>query len=339
MADTVPERARPPTSGRRGSTPLPWSTVIDETTVRARLAEDELQERLAHLGFHDDDAIETVEAAAAVRRRPSQLRTIARSASLLVEGINKFRPGEAPDPWEELPSDREDLALLALLATVPEVRAEHARRRIPTSISWDSLADLGQQVHVNRLTHGRFGLDTYGWMRTAWSGGLMWLGRLQFVPKPTTAGWVLDVHIPATTALTPESVDASFAAAAPFFARHFPEYPATSFACTSWMLDPTLAEVLPETSNLSRFQRRWTLHGSGYPADSSVLYFAFRRRVDPEEPVDLDALTPATSLQRIVVERMRQGKHWSVFSGTAPLPEPAATSGADPQEPPSAVSG
>lgn len=295
--------------------------MIDSTEVRRRLADDALPELLVHLGFRDDDAVDAVAAATTVRRRPSELAQVARFASLLAAGVGRFRPDEAPDPWEQLPSDREDLALLALLASVPEVRAEHARRRIPDEVSWRSLSDLGQQVSVNRRTHGRFGLDTYGWMRTAWSGGLMWLGRLQMVPKPTTTGWVLDTHIPATGPLTPESVDDSFARAVTFFRRHFPDCPATAFACTSWLLDPTLAEVLPESSNLARFQRRWTLVGQGYQADESVLYFVFNRRAEPEREIDHEALTPTSRLQEVVLERWRSGQHWSVWSGTAPLPQ------------------
>lgn len=306
------------TTGRAWrSRPLPLTPVI-VNEVRARLAPEALPELLVHLGFQDEDAVETVAAADAALATPADLEVIARCASLLADGVGVRHPDVAPDPWDDLPEGREDLALLALLASVPEVRAEHARRRIPDVVSWGSLADLGQQVAVNRLTHGRFGLDTYGWMRVAWSGGLMWLGRLQFVPNPTTTGWVLEIHIPRSGPLTPESVDEAFAAAVPFFRRHFPDYPATAFTCTSWLLDPVLPQLLPG-SNLARFQQRWTLTGSGYQADESVLYFAFAQRVEGEHPIDVDALTPTTSLQRAVVERLRAGEHWTVWSGTAPL--------------------
>lgn len=294
--------------------------MIDSSEVRGRLAPEKLPDPLVRLGFRDEDAVEAVAVATTVRRRPRDVAIVARCASLLADGVGRLRAGEAPDPWEELPAEREDLALLALLASVPEVRAEHARRHIPDDVSWQSLSDLGQQVAVNRLTHGRFGLDTYGWMRTAWSGGLMWLGRLQFVPKQTSNGWVLDTHIPATGPLTPESVDASFVAAVPFFRRHFPECPPTAFACTSWLLDPTLTEVLPEDANLARFQRRWTLVGQGYQADESVLYFVFNQRGEPEEPIDVTTLTPTTSLQRVALDHWRAGGHWRVYYGTAPLP-------------------
>lgn len=294
--------------------------MIDSSEVRRRLSPEELPDLLVRLGFRDDDAVETVAAAATMRRRPSEVALVAQCASLLADGVGRLRADEAPDPWEDLPADREDLALLALLASTAEVRAEHLRRGIPEEISWASLAELGQQVAVNRFTHDRFGLDTYGWMRTSWSGGLIWLGRLQFAPKPTTHGWVLDTHIPRKGPLTPQSVDDAFELAARFFPLHFPECPPTAFACTSWLLDPTLVEVLPETSNLVSFQQRWTLMGQGYQADESVLYFVFGRRADPDVEIDPDALTPTSTLQRIVLDRWRSGQHWSAWSGTAPLP-------------------
>lgn len=214
--------------------------MIDVATVRARLAPDDLADLVVRLRFADDDAVETMASAETVLTDPDDLAVVARCAQLLADGVGCFRPDRSPDPWVDLPTGREDLALLALLASVPEVRAEHARRQIPDEVSWRNLGDLGQQVHVNRLTHHRFGLDTYGWMRSAWSGGLMWLGRLQFVPRPRADGWALDTHIPATGPLTPDSVDESLAAAAPFFARHFPDCPASAFSCTSWLLDPLI---------------------------------------------------------------------------------------------------
>ena len=61
-----------------------------------------------------------------------------------------------------------------------------------------------------------------------------------------------------------ESVDDSFAAATDFFARYFPDYPTRDFYCQSWLLDPQLATLLPD-SNLAAFQRRWT-PVRGHPA-------------------------------------------------------------------------
>ncbi|MFV0254352.1 MAG: acyltransferase domain-containing protein [Beutenbergiaceae bacterium] len=287
--------------------------------VKARLSAENLPELLVQLGFADDDAIETVELATRTRRRLRDLAVVAESARLLADAVGKFGPNQAPDPWHNLPDGRDDLALLALLASVPQVRAEHVRRGIPDALSWGSLADLGQQVHVHRLTHGSFGLDTYGWMRTAWSAGLLRLGRLQFIPKPTTTGWVLDVHIPRGGSLEPRSVDESFALAVASYAHHFPDYPAVAFACTSWLLDPLLSSLVPG-SNLASFQERWTLAGSGYEADESVLYFVFNRRVAADGGIELAGLPRTTRLERAVLDHLEAGGHWRAFSGTTALP-------------------
>ncbi len=107
-------------------------------------------------------------------------------------------------------------------------------------ISATTLAELGQQVWIHRLTFGTFGLHTQDWLTIAWSGALYWLGRLQFNLQPEDDGWVLSTHIPRTGPLTPESVDQAFAAARDFFAAHFPECPIRAFVCSSWLLGPGL---------------------------------------------------------------------------------------------------
>ena len=71
---------------------------------------------------------------------------------------------------------------------------------------------------------------------------------------------MLSTHIPRTGPLSPASVDDAFAAATGFFARYFPDYPTRDFFCESWMLDPQLSTLLPD-SNLAAFQRRWSLSG------------------------------------------------------------------------------
>jgi hypothetical protein len=130
---------------------------------------------------------------------------------------------------------------------------------------------------------------------------------------PGETQWELATHIPRTGPLTPQSVDASFAAATTFFATHFPDYPTRNFHCSSWMLDPALSELLPG-SNLAAFQRRWILYGDPQPADEDVLFFVFNRR----GPVDLDSLPTDTTLRRVVVERLKAGQSLSVRTGRLP---------------------
>lgn len=70
---------------------------------------------------------------------------------------------------------------------------------------------------------------------------------------------VLNVHIPSGAPLAPDACAESFARAPEFFARHFPGgTPAKAMVCTSWLLSPELATILPPDSNILAFQRFFT---------------------------------------------------------------------------------
>lgn len=205
-------------------------------------------------------------------------------------------------------------------ATVPAVREFHRGRGIPEQVSWASLADLGQQMRVHRRIFGVGGLHTQNWLTLHFRGGLYSMGRLQFNlmrvraehgTAPLRAGeYALGVHIPEIGPLDPAECDASFARAAQFFPRYFPEHRWRHGVCSSWLLDPQLREHLPASSNIVAFGRRFTLLPASHAADSSIVEFVFRKLGVP-----LDQLHPATSLQRGVVDHLRSGGHWNMVTG------------------------
>lgn len=213
----------------------------------------------------------------------------------------------------------------AILRFAPDVVAFHGGLGLPSSVSRDTLADVGLQLRINRRVHGRFGLDTWSWLTHHLAGNLFRLGRLQFhlvrlaetAPWAAADDWVLGVHIPEDGGLSPDTVDASFALASEFFVRHFPDKPVTFATCDSWMLDPYLAARLPE-SNIASFARRFTLDRCT-DAPTDAVYFTFRQRgLD-----HLDRLPRTTSLQRAVLERIDDGGTWQLGHGHLRLPPPA----------------
>lgn len=283
--------------------------------VGARLTAPDLRLRAVRLGFRGDDLEDLLEAAHTAARSTADIKRIELLASRLGSGIGSWEPA-AESPWHGDAAqggqvDAGVLAMLTFLVTADEVRQFHRSRGIVEDISWASLSDLGQQTWVHRQTYGEFGLHTQEWLRIAWSGALYWLGRLQFNLQRDGDEWVLSTHIPGTGPLTRASVDDSFRQARTFFATHFGDYPTTDFHCSSWLLDPELAAVLPPESNMVHFQRRWRLYGEPMRADADALFFTFYRRGD----VDLDALPRRTTLQRAIADRLRAGQHWSVWQG------------------------
>lgn len=290
---------------------LTWTGAQVATSLTA----PGLAGRLDTLGFRPDDRDDAL--AWVERLTPADHDTIAAAAGLLIEHIGVFYAPESP--FEGLTDQpgrpRGLLPMMALVATADDVRRYHAGRGVPDDVSVRTLTDLGQQIFVHRQTFGEFGLHTQGWMTRAWSGGLYWLGRLQFNLDHYDGRWVWSTHIPQAGPLTPQAVDDAFARAEAFFPRHFADHPVEDFYCASWLLDPYLATAVP-TSNVAAFQQRWRLVGEPRPGDGDVLFFVFHRRGE----VDLASLPGDTSLRRAVLDRLTHGEHWQTCVGLIPRP-------------------
>lgn len=215
----------------------------------------------------------------------------------------------------KMPDDPRN-TVAALLETLPDIRRYHQQRGISDEVSWATLADLGKQLDVHRRTFGEYGLATHWWLGIHWTGMIFALGRLQFmlhqvpdgnpVPGTEPCEWVIGVHIPETGPLTPEAIDDSFAQAREFFPRVFPEYPVKTATLGSWLLDPYLLDNLPQDSNMVRFGRRFTPYGEPRDAQDSAIFFTFRSH-DLDR---LDEFPQDTTLQRLIVARIKAGGTW-----------------------------
>jgi hypothetical protein len=251
---------------------------------------------------------------------PEVWRSLERAYQTLIDDLGGLASLELAGPLVESTPMGRYFFVYVYLAALADVRRFHRERRIPDNISWATLADLGRNLVRDRLLLGDGGLRTSGWLTLHFRGALYQLGRLQFNRTTVRAGHVADVfregepalgvHIPESGPLTPEACDDSFAEARQFFARHFPETPTRLAICTSWLLDPQLADYLAPDSNVIRFQRRFSLVGEGYDGDADVLRFVFHR-IAP----NIDDLPQRTTLERAIVTHLRAGKHWQNRTG------------------------
>ncbi|WP_018133838.1 acyltransferase domain-containing protein [Acaricomes phytoseiuli] len=223
--------------------------------------------------------------------------------------------------WQS--SAEELLWLEAYLRFLPEQLAWYRERNIPDSVIQQTMADIGRQTAISRRTLGRFGIETWQWLAEQASGMLYQLGRLQFqlgsMPAElkaldgeiSTEANILNIHIPESGPLTAPEVLSSLLAAPGFFAEFFPEQPVRYARCVSWLLDPYLVEQLPAHANISQFSRLFTPYGTGKESNEDAVYFVFRTR----EHHDVSALPRATTLQRIVTERIESGGSWRIVQG------------------------
>jgi hypothetical protein len=273
-----------------------------------------------HLAIAVDDQQEVLAAWPLPESDSEIWRSLEVAYETLVEDLGGFAALELPGPLVESTPMGRYFFVYVYLAALTDVRRFHRERRVPDEISWATLADLGRNLKRDRLLLGDGGLRTSGWLTLHFRGALYQLGRLQFNRMYVRAAHVADafregepalgVHIPESGPLTPEACDDSFAEAPQFFARHFPETPTHLAICTSWLLDPQLADYLAPDSNVIRFQRRFSLVGEGYDGDADVLRFVFHR-IAP----NIDDLPQGTTLERAIVAHLRAGKHWRDRTG------------------------
>jgi GNAT domain-containint protein/N-acyltransferase family protein len=281
---------------------------------------------LERLAIAQQDRDEILGAWPSPEADPEAWRALERAYRTLVTDLGGFGSLELPGA-ESSPGY---FPVYVYLAALADVRRFHAARGIPDEISWTTLADLGRNLARDRLLFGHGGLRTSGWLTLHFRGALYQLGRLQFnrmkireAERPwleEAPPWVADafrhggpaigIHIPESGPLTPEASADSFSRAGSFFARHFPETPTHLGICTSWLLDPQLADYLAPDSNVMRFQSRFRLIGDGPDGDTEILRFVFHR-IAP----NIDDLPQRTTLERAIVAHIRAGKHWRNQTG------------------------
>ena len=272
------------------------------------------------LAIDESDRHEVLAAWPSPETDPETWRSLRRAYHTLVADMGGYAPLQLPGPVTESTLLGRYFFVYVYLAALADVRRFHLQRGIPDDISWATLSDLGRNLKRDRLLLGDGGLRTSGWLTLHFRGSIYQLGRLQFNRVNIRAAHVADafregeptlgIHIPESGPLTPEACDDSLAQARPFFSRHFPETPTRLAICTSWLLDPQLAEYLAPDSNIVRFGRRFTLVGDGYDGDADVLRFVFHR-IAPR----IDDLPQRTTLERAIVAHLRAGKHWRNRTG------------------------
>ncbi len=115
------------------------------------------------------------------------------------------------------------------------------------------------------------------------------------------ASTVLFIHIPEGRGMSPEACEESIQWAQSFFPQYYPEIEWKALVCVSWLVDPELLKVVPESSNIASFVRRFIPLTHLNANDNQLWERVFGGRVDPA------AFTPKSSLQRAILEHIRQG--------------------------------
>lgn len=129
------------------------------------------------------------------------------------------------------------------------------------------------------------------------------LGKAEWQIAVAPGDPCISLHIPSKVRLDNASVSESLAQIKEFMRDYFPDYPYKSIFCSSWILNPALADMLPAQSNLSLFCRRF-LPMTQVAAGADVFHFVFGYA---DGNVPLASLPENTSLQRALKNYYTEG--------------------------------
>jgi len=178
--------------------------------------------------------------------------------------------------------------LTCMLFCVLRTQQEYACKGIPQEIFLATMDCFPRFVREHKVSFGTYGFDRDFWTVRQLSCVLFRVGLLEYELAENT----VSLHIPSGAKLEPRAIDASLQEGRAFLAKFFPAWADKPMRCHSWLLSPTLKELLPPRSNIRRFQDRFSVTPTGEP-NSDFLMWVFKN-----DTIPYPQLPENTSLQR-----------------------------------------
>lgn len=159
-----------------------------------------------------------------------------------------------------LGEDEDHLAMLYCQLECGRRMYERYREKgISRAIYADTMKCFTRFIGECGKKNGRMFFDRGWWTYRQVSMSLFRIGTLEFELEESGKEKVIAVHIPSDADLSEQAVDSSFEQAGAFFKAFYPDYRYEKYTCDSWLLSPVLKELLPEQSNIVRFQERFVI--------------------------------------------------------------------------------
>lgn len=212
-------------------------------------------------------------------------------------------PDSAGHAYRELCEllEHDDMGMLACqLEAAVKVYGRYLAMGIPEKVFYATMGCFTRFLEETKRMTGKWCYDRAFWSYRQVSMVIFRVGQLEYElchDKKTVS-----IHIPSDAIFTPAAVDASLAGFREFLKKHYPQCGEYTFSCHSWLLAPELANLLPETSNILSFRRRFEIT-SVQPEEKEFLQWLFEAA--PDTPAV--ELREDTSLRRSVKALLLSG--------------------------------
>lgn len=214
------------------------------------------------------------------------------------------------------------LCLLLYLVASGYTHERYKALGIGDDVFYNTIDAFREYVHTYQKANGEYGFAVTTWPVRHINCVLFQLGRLGFemydydhdvydgeVCIIQKGEPVVHVHVPANGKLDHDAVIKAYGDARLFFEKYFPDFQPAYFCCSSWLLYPGLKELLPEESNILKFQNDFKIYRV-YEGNQDPLERVFGHAYD-----DLDRYQPKTTLEKNMVAYLKEGKMLGGASG------------------------
>lgn len=204
--------------------------------------------------------------------------------------------------------------LCCMLRCAQNAKSDYERLGISETIYTDTMGAFSRFVREHMESYGSYGFDRGSWTPRQVSCKLFRIGQLEYELTALEGTPIVSLHIPTDVDLNPDVLQPSFKAGLAELYRLFPEYEGKPVYCHSWLMSPLLKNLLPENSNIIRFQGLFDIEPEGTPGND-VLLWVFKNPKLPREEYP-----EHTSLQRKLKQFFLNGEKFLDGTGYLRFP-------------------
>lgn len=144
--------------------------------------------------------------------------------------------------------------LTVMLLCAVDAYEEYQKKGMSEKIFVDTMKFCTRFTQEHYQVHGFYAFTWGWWFPRQISLHEFRIGALEYEMIVTEGEKLINIHIPADADMTREALRKSYLEAREFFKKFFPEYGRAEMVCDSWLLAPSLRELLPESSRILGFQ-------------------------------------------------------------------------------------
>lgn len=198
--------------------------------------------------------------------------------------------------------DEKGFKMLSCMMMAMQISFERYREAgIAESVFFDTMKCFTRFIREYYAGYGCYGFDRAWWVGRQLSMQLFRIGELEYEFDESGGNRAISIHIPSDAVLTPEECRDSYERAKIFIRKYFPETACDKYVCCSWLLSPSLGELLPKDSRINRFRKGFRI--TEWDRESQeFMQWVYKRR-----DIAVEKLPEESLLQRNMKKYLLQG--------------------------------